>query len=183
MDLTDCFYLGKIIRSFGYKGELIIHLDVDDPSAYEKMESVFVYLHGALIPFFIDRINRKPNSRQMVVHFQDINMEEDARHLYGKDLYLPLSLLPPLEGNKFYYHEIEGFKVVDMRHGDLGHVLQVLDLPGNPLLEIKGGSKEILIPLRDEFIERIDRAGNRIYVKTPEGLVDMYLSGSTSSDL
>lgn len=172
---SDCFYLGYIKKPFGYKGEVNIFLDVDDPSGYQKMESVFVLIEGKLVPFFIDRISFRPNSSDAVVQFQGLDNEEKALHISGCELYLPTGFLPALTGNSFYYHEVVGFKVIEKFAGQIGVLEAVIDYPGNPIFQIKKGSREILIPARDGFIERLDREGKKLYLKAPEGLIDLYL--------
>lgn len=177
MHISDCFYLGKIIRPFGYRGECIIGLEVDDPGSYQKMESVFVRIHDKLVPFFFERLTRKPQSNQFIVRFQGIDTAEKLDPLFGKELYLPLSMLPELKGTQFYYHEVVGFQVIDKHHGPVGTLVQVIDLPGNPLLEVLSGKKEVLVPLRDEFILDVDRVKKTILISAPDGLIDMYLHG------
>jgi 16S rRNA processing protein RimM len=88
---------------------------------------------------------------------------------------LPLSDLPDLEGTEFYFHEIEGYQVIDEEHGLLGTVLHVLDLPNNPLIAIEANGIEILLPKKEEFILKLDRAKKEMLVRSPEGLIDMYL--------
>lgn len=177
MHISDCFYLGKIIKPFGYSGECIIGLDVDEPGNYQKMESVFVRIHDKLVPFFFERLTRKSQSHQFIVRFQGIDTAEKIEPLFGKELYLPLSMLPELRGNQFYYHEVEGFLVIDEKHGPVGTLVQVIDLPGNPLLEVLSGQKEVLVPLREEFILEVDRVNKTILISAPDGLIDMYLHG------
>ena len=150
-------------------------MDVDEPENYQQMESVFVCIHDKLIPFFFEKFTQKPNSQQFIVRFQGIDTTEQLEPFLGKELYLPLAMLPVLKGNQFYYHEVKGFLVIDQKHGPIGQLVQVIDLPGNPLLEIMSGQKEVLIPLRDEFILEVDRAQKRLLVRAPDGLIDMYL--------
>lgn len=175
MKTSDCYYLGYVTKIFGFKGDLTIYLDVDDPLIYKKMESVFVLIGAKLIPFFIDKFSLRPNSREAVIHFQGVDNEENARQLVGKELYLPVEHLPALEGNAFYYHEIEGFEAIDEQKGCIGTIDHVLDLPANPLFQIRQGQKEILIPVRDELIVNVDRINRRIILNTPDGLIDLYL--------
>lgn len=182
MDTADCYYLGYVSKPFGFKGEIIAYFDVDDPDRYQHMESVFLLMEGKLIPFFIEHIRFKPHSREAVLRLQDVRTEEKAQYLCSSEMYLPLSSLPPLKGNAFYFHEVEHFLVVDNLKGEIGHIVQVLDLPGNPILQIQNGEKEIMIPARDEFIERVDRNQRTIFIKAPEGLIDLYLSPESEED-
>jgi 16S rRNA processing protein RimM len=85
-----------------------------------------------------------------------------------------LSFLPKLEGNQFYFHEVEGFKAVDEVHGDVGIIEAVSDENYQPLFIIKHGEKQILIPAIDNFISKIDRTEKTIFLKTPEGLIDLF---------
>ena len=59
-------------------------------------------------------------------------------------MYLPLQLLPKLSEDKFYYHEIIGFKVVDENYGDVGIIIGINDSSAQPLFVIKNNEKEIL---------------------------------------
>lgn len=181
MRKEECFYVGRISRKFSYKGELLIHLDSDDTELYEGMESVFVEIGKNLVPFFIDDA-RLHKSDTLRVKFEDVDNEADADALIGKALYLPLDLLPKLEGNKFYYHEIIGFTVMDKRLGAIGKIVSVNDSVAQPLLEVvaseksKSGKKiEILVPLIDNFIVSVDRENKEFNMDLPEGLIEMYL--------
>ncbi len=175
MKTSDCYYLGYVTKTFGFKGEVSLFLDVDDPLVYSKMESVFILLGDKLVPFFVEALTFRPNSREAYVRFQGVDTEERAVQLCGNKLYMPLVHLPQLTGNSFYYHEIEGFEAIDTHMGPIGVVEQVIDLPGNPLFQVKRGYQEILIPLRDEFIIKVDRENRKIILEAPDGLIDIYL--------
>ncbi|MDC6467415.1 ribosome maturation factor RimM [Flavobacteriaceae bacterium] len=174
MQKEDCFYLGKIVKKYSFKGELLVKLDTDDPIIYTKMESVFIDKNKNLIPFFIERSSLH-KSTLLRVKFEDIDSEEDADKLLKSELYLPLEFLPQLTGNKFYYHEIFGFEAEDLSFGLIGIIKGVNDSTNQAILEIDRNGSEILIPLIDDFIKSVDREQKKIILEVPEGLIDIYL--------
>ena len=174
MHKEECFYLGKIVSKYSFKGEVLVKLDTDEPEIYENMESVFVSLGNNLVPFFIDHC-RLHKSALLRIDFEEVKDEAAADKLLGSKLFLPLQMLPPLSGNKFYFHEVIGFRLLDQVHGDIGIIKAVNDSASQELFEVDKDGKELLIPINDDIITKVDRESNTIHVKTPEGLVDLYL--------
>lgn len=175
MRKEDCFYLGKIVSKYSFKGEVLVKIDTDEPELYDTMESVFVALRNNLVPFFIAKC-RLHKSQLLRIDFEEVNSEDDADKIMGSELYLPLSFLPKLTGNKFYFHEVIGFAVNDDLHGDIGIIQSINDTTSQALFEILKGDKQLLIPINDDIITKVDRENKIIHVTTPEGLVDLYLS-------
>lgn len=167
------FFFGKIIRTHGYKGGLKALLDVDRPTDYAELPMVFAEIKGQLIPWMIESLQLENNKANLKL--QDIESLDSAEKLVGCILYLPVDLLPKLRGNQFLYHEIIGFKVIDSAKGHIGFIERVLDLPNNPLFVISSGGKEILMPVSDDIIRKVDRKNKMIEVDAPEGLIDIYL--------
>ncbi|NHN26574.1 16S rRNA processing protein RimM [Flavobacterium jejuense] len=174
MHKKECFYLGKIARKFSFKGEVLVFLDTDEPEMYQNLESVFVELNKTLVPFFIEK-SALHKDKFLRVRFEDVDTEADADAIMNCEVYLPLSMLPKLEGNKFYYHEIIDFDVEDLRLGNIGKMIRVNDSNAQPLFEILKDEVEILVPMIDAFIVKIDRANKKVILDTPVGLVDLYL--------
>ena len=174
MRKEDCFYLGKIAKKFSFKGEVLAYLDTDEPELYENLESVFVECNKHLVPFFIETSSLHKNDF-LRVRFEDVTTEEEAEALLGNDLYLPLSMLPKLSGNKFYFHEVRGFEVEDQRLGVVGKIQSANDSTAQPLFEVLNGAVEILIPMIDHFLVKIDRENKKVVMNLPEGLIEMYL--------
>lgn len=174
MDKSACFYLGKIVSKYSFKGEVLVKLDTDEPGIYENMESVFVSIGDNLVPFFIDRC-RLHKSNLLRIDFEEVKAEKEADRIMGSELYLPLSFLPKLEGDKFYFHEVIGFTVIDSVHGDIGKIKSINDTTSQALFVIDKDGKELLIPVSDEIITKLDRENKTIFISAPEGLVDLYL--------
>ena len=174
MRKEDCFYLGKIAKKFSFKGEVLIYLDTDEPELYENMESVFVEFNKNLVPFFIENSSLHKGDF-LRVQFEDVITEEDADKLIGCEIYLPLSMLPKLEGNKFYFHEVIGFEIEDLKLGVFGVIESINDSSAQPLFEVLNGSVELLIPMIDPFLVKVDRENKKVVMDLPDGLIDMYL--------
>ena len=174
MRKEDCFYLGKIAKKFSFKGEVLVYLDTDEPELYTTMESVFVEFNKNLVPYFIENSSIHKNDF-LRVHFEDVDSEEEADKLLGLAVYLPLTLLPKLEGNKFYFHEVIGFEIEDQRLGVFGKIQSINDTTAQPLFEVLNGEVELLIPMIDHFLVKIDRKNKKVIMDLPEGLVEMYL--------
>lgn len=180
MTKKECFNLGYISKRSGNHGELTFVLDVDDPSRYTKIDSVFLDLNNSLVPFFIKRIQIRQS--QATVQLEGIDTVQKADELVRCGLYLPLSILPPLTGKQFYFHELPGFTVNDKHHGPIGIVEEVLDFPQQAIFKIKKDHHEILIPAKKEFIISIDRNKKHLEVEAPEGLIDIYLTPQKEND-
>lgn len=174
MRKEDCFYLGKIAKKFSFKGEVLLYLDTDEPELYENMESVFVEFNKNLVPFFIENSSLHKNDF-LRVQFEDVDTEEEADSIMNCEVYLPLSKLPKLTGNKFYYHEVIGFEIEDKRLGIFGKIVSINDTTAQPLFEVLNGDVELLIPMIDHFLVEIDRKNKKVIMDLPEGLVEMYL--------
>ena len=175
MKKKDCFFLAKIIKKYSFKGEVLAKLDTDQPELYKELKTVFLEFNNSLIPYFLEK-SKLHKSNLLRLKFEDINCEAEADMLIKKDIYLPLHLLPKLKGNSFYFHEILGFKIIDLEYGFVGEVKSVNDNSPQALFEIDNNGKEILIPINDEFIKNINRETKTISVLTPPGLIDLFIN-------
>lgn len=174
LDKNTCFYLGKITTSKGVRGSAYAFFDVDDLGSYENLPSALMDISGELQPIFFSKCIQQ--SGKILIEIEGIDSDDAIRPFIGKDLYLPLNALPKLSGNKFYYHEVINFEVIDSKLGSIGSVAEVYESGVNPLLSVLHSTKsEILIPINDAIIKEVDRVKKCILIDAPEGLVDMYL--------
>ena len=150
----EYFYLGLITKPFGYKGELTVFLDTDEPEKYTNLRAVFLLEGDEYIPYMIDSIELR-GGNNAVVKFADVDGEE-AKSLVKMEMYLPITELPPLTGNKFYYHEVIGFQVIDKVKGDIGICKDFIDISNQPIMQVDCDGKEILIPAVDDIFEEVE---------------------------
>ncbi len=168
----NCFYVGTIVGKYSFRGELLIKTDSDNPEEYVHLESIFIELKTGLVPFFIEKCQLH-KSALLRIKFDQVSNESEADLLMKKDLYLPLSFLPPLKGKKFYYHEVFGFSLID---GEvcIGKIQSVQDQGLQALFEVEKNDGSLsLIPIHDDFILEVNRDLKRISVQLPDGLLNL----------
>ncbi len=175
MTKDDCFYFGYIVKPIGYEGFFAVKAETDDIQRYSSLSSIFIDLNGTLTPFFIAATQVK-DKEIIWLKADGFNTSDDIQSLIRKEIYLPLNLLPKLKGNKFYYHEIVGFKVIDEVHGDIGNIKDVIELQHQTILQIMKDYTEILVPLNNDILKEVDRENKSLKINAPEGLIEIYLN-------
>ncbi|MFP3597649.1 ribosome maturation factor RimM [Chryseobacterium sp. SIMBA_029] len=180
MRIEDCYFLGKITRRHGLAGNVILKLDTDQPELYNKLESIFVEINGLLVPFFIAKSSW---SKLDALNLAFKNSSEAlVDQSLGKSVYLPLDTLPKLSGNKFYYHEIIGFNVLDENDNDCGVIRSVNDQTAQTYFVTNLDGKEVVIPIIKDWILEVDREERIIKMRLPEGLIDVFLVPSKKDE-
>jgi len=82
--------------------------------------------------------------------------------------------LPELDDDAYYYHEIVGYDVVDVKHGNIGDVKLVDDSNAQTMLIVDNNGTEIMIPM-DAMVKKVDKENKTVEIETPDGLLDLYI--------
>lgn len=180
MRKEDCYLLGKITRKHGLQGNVVLKLDTDQPELYNKLESIFIEINGLLVPFFIVKTSWSKKD-SLIVQFKNIT-EQLSEQIIGKEVYLPLSTLPKLEGNKFYYHEVRGFEIVDKDGVSCGIIQSVNDQTAQHYFILQLSGKEVIIPIIKHWIVEVNRVDRKILMELPEGLLDVFLTETKNDE-
>jgi 16S rRNA processing protein RimM len=174
MKKDECFELGTIVRTHALKGEIMAHLDVDKPSQYAKLDSLFVEIKQKLVPFLVERINVQQD--RAIIKFDSIDRLEDAHTLLHHKLFLPLSQLPKAPKGTFYLHDLIGYAVEDLDKGLLGIITEIYDGSHQDILAMQYLDREVLIPLVDSIVLEAIADLKTLKVRLPEGLLELYLT-------
>jgi 16S rRNA processing protein RimM len=159
-------------KAHGLKGEVSIFLDVDIPELYSDKESFLIRMPEGMVPFFVEAIHIQGSNA--IVKFAGIDGPDSPAIVIGKEVYLPLTELPPLTGPKsFYYFEIIGFSLTSPEGRNYGIIEDVQEYGGNIVLAVnpnEQSSEEVLVPMADPLLERVDREKREVVMHVPEGL-------------
>jgi 16S rRNA processing protein RimM len=170
MKFDEYFNLGVISKVFSFKGEIVARLDVEVPNLFDNLPAIFLEEKGNLVPYFVEKLDPQINGF-VRIKFRGIDTQEQAKKILKCLLYLPDNLLPKLKEDEFYFHEIVGFTAFDEDDKEVGEIVEVYDLPNNPVAEILINAKEVLVPLN--LMIELDKKNQKIYIEIPEGLVDL----------
>ena len=180
MKKEDCYFLGKITRKHGLKGNVIIKLDTDQPELYNKLEGIFVEVNGLLVPFFVEK-QQWGNDNSKIITFKN-SSEQLVEQSIGKNVFLPLSTLPKLSGKQFYYHEVTGFEIREEDGKSCGNIVEINDQTAQHYFILKLADKEIIIPIIKGWILEVNREEKFIKMQLPEGLMDVFLTPAKNDE-
>lgn len=139
-------------------------------------------LHGTLVPFSVSSLRLMPGGTAHIA-LAEVKHEEMAKTLIGSAVYLPLEALPVLKGNRFYYHEVIGWIVFDESTDvAVGTISDVLENGPNDLFVVQNGEDEVLIPITDAFLRKVDRSARTIRMELPEGLITVNRKSQNDPD-
>ncbi len=163
---------GKIIRTHGNKGALVIKQESFSKAKLKNSEPVLVDIPPTPVPFFIEELLHQSNDL-LTLKFEFINTPEQAARYCGLSVYLERKKIAA--SKEFQPNDIIGFSVNDAEYGDIGVITGLLEMPQQILFQIDNKGKEILIPANEEFIKKIDCKNKKIEISAPDGLINLYL--------
>lgn len=168
----DVYKIGKLGKPHGVKGEITFAISDD---VFDRVDADYLILDidGILVPFFLEEYRFK-NDDNVLVKFEDIDTQEQARLYTGCDVYFPRHLSDSDEEN-ISWAEIIGFQLEDATTGKVvGTIDHVDDSTINLLFEITTpDGRDVLIPASPELIENVDSAQRVIKMSLPEGILDL----------
>jgi len=168
------FSIGKFAATHGLKGELVLKHALGKKSPFKTLKAIFIKdKTGSLLPWFLESAKIKSDS-ETYLKLEGINSMEEARPLTQKEVWLADADFQ-LHTSKQAPISFLGSMVID---GDtpLGAIEEIIEQPHQILCRLVIQEKEVLIPLHEESLKKIDSKKKMIYVELPEGLLDIYLS-------
>lgn len=167
--------VGRLRKPHGLKGECAVFPLSSDPDVVLAAgRSIrLVNLAGEEVAGPLTILRSRAYHRQWLVTFEGHEDRDAVERWGGLFLAVPQSEVTPPDEGEVWLHELAGFAVQDVQGAALGLVTNALELPAGVMLEVQGPKREFLVPFRKEFVRVVDRAGRRLVVELPEGLVEL----------
>ena len=164
---ADIVVLGKIVSAYGLRGAVHVHPFADDPAAWARMKYWWLGREGdAPERWQPQRLIRcRAHGDSWVAQFAGVDDRNAAEAATGLLIGAPREALPATAENEYYWADLIGLSVVNIREEMLGQVLGLIETPANPVLRVgTAESKERLLPFVAAVVLDVDLSAQRIRV-------------------
>ena len=163
--------VARVVKVRGIRGEVAAELLTDFPERFEGLEElVAIDAQGARATLALEE--SWLHGGRVILKFEGYETPEAAQALVGRELAVPEVDAVELEEDEFYDWQLIDCRVETVEGRDIGRVAEVLHTGAAPVLVIKEGKREHLIPLAASICVEIDREAKLIRVDPPEGLIE-----------
>lgn len=171
--MESYIHIGRIVASFGLKGEVIVQHGLGKKTALKDVKVLFVEEQkGSYLPYFIESSKAKDQD-EMYVKLEGINTKESAARISTRNVWLKDADFRKLAGKSSPISLI-GYTIITDEEENLGPVEEVIEQPHQVLLKVLLEGNEALIPLHEETLDSINHETKTIHVVLPDGLLDIY---------
>ncbi|HZW65102.1 MAG TPA: 16S rRNA processing protein RimM [Hanamia sp.] len=172
--MNEYFKIGKLAATFGTNGQLILRHHLGKKTSLNGLKVFFIEeTTNSFLPYFISSTKIK-NDTEIFVSVEGIDSKEKARALLKKEVWLDEPAFKKFAA-KTSPISFLGFTIIDNKK-ELGEVLEVVEQPHQVLCRVVMDGKEVLVPVHENSLEKIDTKNRKLYVNLPEGLLDVYLN-------
>lgn len=166
--------IGKLVATFGLKGELVLSHGLGKKSDLKGISVLFIEINrGNQIPYFLE--SAKPKSvTETWVKFEGVDSKEAATKILQKQVWMEEETFQKVVASNATI-ALLGYTITE--DGKMiGTVSEVIEQPHQVLCAVMVEGKEALIPLNESTLLDIDRRKKNIKVSLPEGLLDIYIA-------
>lgn len=171
--MIEYFKIGKLVAVHGLQGELLLKHQLGKKTSLKGLQTIFVEeKKNSFLPWFIETTKIK-SENEIFLKIEGINTREAAIKLTQKEIWVPETDFKKFAA-KSAPASLLGYTIIN-NNEPLGEILELIEQPHQLLcrLEIKG--KEVLIPLHQETLKKINHTKKEVLVELPDGLLEIYM--------
>tara|TARA_B100000029_G_scaffold472734_1_gene513510 strand:- start:9052 stop:9582 length:531 start_codon:yes stop_codon:yes gene_type:complete len=163
---TNFVTVGKINQPWGIHGHVKVTPFTDNPKRLIIGSSV--YLDSELTEI----LDVQSPQGYPIIQFVGYENRESAESLLGKLISIENDLLPELEIDTYYIHDLLGLNVMTTEGAVLGKIVDVIPTGANDVYVIRNETKkDYLIPATSEVIENVNIEDGKMTIKVLPGLL------------
>lgn len=168
--------IGRIVKAFGVRGDLIVQPMTDDPDRFSAVHRVFlgrpneVRAGAGSVAEETTIESVQVDGRGVRLHLASVPDRTAAEKHVGFLVMIPKEERLPLEDGRYYVDDLIGMSVVSPTGERLGTLAEVMRMPGHDVYVVRDNGTEFMVPAVKEFIKAIDLAARTVTVELIEGM-------------
>ncbi|MDY0268271.1 ribosome maturation factor RimM [Trichloromonas sp.] len=167
---SEWFVVGSVVGVHGLRGDLKVRpLTADSDALFSATRLLLVDRTGKELPVVPARV--APHKGIFLVRLRGLDGIDVVEGLVGREVRMRYDDLPELAGDEYYWHQLQGLRVVDRLRGELGRLDDLLATGAHDIYVVNGPFGEVLIPAVGPFVLAVDLDAGLMTVELPEGLV------------
>lgn len=172
--MNEYVNIGKIVATHGVNGAVIIKHNLAKKAAFKKGSIIFIEeVKGSYLPWFVETC-KAPSAEECTLQLEGISSKEKAHRLLKKQVWLSENDFRQMAA-KQAPASLLGYSII--HNGEqIGITEEVIEQPQQLLLKTTIQGKEVLIPIHESSLIKIDRKNKAVHVQLPDGLLEIYLN-------
>jgi 16S rRNA processing protein RimM len=152
----DVLAIGRVKAPNGLKGKMWITPLGDSFNQYKQ------YIIGESgIPRNLISFEKRKNG--FVLQLEGISDISQVEQIQGQDVYISSELLPETSDDEFYWDDLIGMKVLDIKGRELGEIVSIIPTGSNDVFVVDK-IKQHMIPWTDSVVKKISIETNMMTV-------------------
>lgn len=163
--MQDKFEVGKIVNTFGIKGEVKVALYTEDINNFKNNSKVYVNEREMQVE------KSRLQKNMLILKLKGIDNMNDAEDLRGSIIKVDRSKNGLPEGT-YYIADLIGLDVYTEDGNLFGKVTDIYNTGANDIYTVKTqDGKEVLLPAIKDVIKQVDIQNQKIIVHILKGLI------------
>jgi 16S rRNA processing protein RimM len=169
--MNEFLPIGFTEKPHGISGELKLRINEAYLADLADLEMLYIVLKGKPTPYFIAELR---GGTKLIAKFEDIDSREDALVISSQEVWVRTTdLKTPTDEARSLLHfaNLVGYTIIDTNEGVIGVIDEIIEMPMQELAVVQYQQREVLIPLHQQFIGKIDATHKTVQTDLPEGLL------------
>ena len=172
--MAEYYKIGKLVAVHGLQGELVLKHELGKKTSLKGLQALFIEdKKNSFLPWFIASTKIK-SEEEIYIKLEGADTREVAMKLTQKECWLPEPDFKKFAA-KSAPVSLLGYTIINDGES-LGEILEVIEQPHQVLCRLEIQSKEVLIPIHEGSLDKIDHRKKQVLVQLPDGLLDVYLT-------
>jgi len=171
--MAEYFNIGRFAGAHGIRGELVLRHELGKKTSLKGLKTIFIEERkNSFLPWFIETSKVKSDN-EVLIKLDGVATREDAIRLAQKEVWLTAEDRKKFSAKSSPLNLL-GYSIVN-KGKQLGEIEEIVEQAHQMVCKIKVHRKEVLIPLNDSTLLKIDHKKKEVIVDLPEGLLEIYL--------